>query len=762
MEILQMAGKPEEALEGLDAAALLAAVSAAPAISTGSASASAPVGLANLRMEAGARSASSRSTGAVPGRFRQSRNSTSSQESLVPKAGGAKGRADLSPLLRAADPPQSNILDLPKTEVSRSQTPALDEIMRMHEEFNGAGARDAGDAESSKNGFALNGRTPSADDLIMDDATAASIMQTDPTVVGKSEGLNGLVRSSRSSRTSRSKRAAKPVKRQETETLFAQYPDAPAASSKAWAQYPDAPAASSKAWASELRLLQQRFAADMEKLIEKHCGEVATKDHESFQDGALHASTHKAASFLAWEFGLDGAAGDSGAGALAYQGEDVRTTVRPVAPKRLSLNEQVGMEVAESQRKSLAKVRAPQNRLYQFVYGLPFTIFSSLIIFINSIFIGLKVQAELNHLTVPNEHIHAWELGSICFTAWFTLELFLRMAVGLKFFVFGKEWFWNYFDFSIVALSIADLVLQLNISALRAFRLIRIVRIVRMNSISFIRNIKSMFLSLGNTWSSFAPALVIVYVVIYIFGVGFMSGVADHLKAFPLDPNRKDLLESFGTLWKTVLTLLGCVSGGADWLDVFNLVATTGFIFEIGFVTFICFVLFVVMNVLTGIFVQCALSASALSRDIAIEETMSQTKTMRNEIVKLLNECDESEGPETRSDGGATWENLIYRLKDERVRNYFTTLDLDVGSVKKVFEVIRDEHPEKQPNLQELISHCLEMRGSAKAVDIHMLSRDLSIMQYNIEKKVGKLDKSFSNFFSRSHRYTDQASKSMR
>mmetsp|Transcript_10796 Transcript_10796/g.30573 ORF Transcript_10796/g.30573 Transcript_10796/m.30573 type:complete len:260 (+) Transcript_10796:3-782(+) len=241
--------------------------------------------------------------------------------------------------------------------------------------------------------------------------------------------------------------------------------------------------------------------------------------------------------------------------------------------------------------------------------------------------------------------------------------------------------------------------------------------------------------SLTNCAESFMPALLLLCMVMYIFGLSFMQGCISYIKearevgTVLSGPQLAELESRFGSLAATFWTLLGMVSGGVDWLDVSVLICKLGPFYVISLITYINFVQMGLMNILTGIFVNAAHQASALNREIAIDQTISTRKAIVNELMRLFIEvfadCDQPEK-------SLSWEEFESKFTDERIKAYFLSLDLDMSSVSKVYDVI-DADGTGQIELEEFVEACVNFRGTAKAVDF-------VIMQRQVEKLAGQLD----------------------
>merc|ERR1719460_655813 len=95
----------------------------------------------------------------------------------------------------------------------------------------------------------------------------------------------------------------------------------------------------------------------------------------------------------------------------------------------------------------------------------------------------------------------------------------------------------------------------------------------------------------------------------------------------------------YGSIEKTLWTLVGSVTGGYDWVPIAEPMAEVGPQYVFAFLLYISFVLLGLLNILNGIFVNAALQSSAMNRELAIDAAVKRRKHMIEELVNLLLEA---------------------------------------------------------------------------------------------------------------------------
>jgi len=257
--------------------------------------------------------------------------------------------------------------------------------------------------------------------------------------------------------------------------------------------------------------------------------------------------------------------------------------------------------------------------------------------------------------------------------------------------------------------------------------LVRILRILRLaSSIEAIKNcvrsMQTMLHAIGGVMSSFIPALIVLCICIYICDLFILEAVRGHLLGMvatsiilttETTANVEELEGYYGNAGECFFTLLAAVTGGFDWTDVSNPLGNISYFYKVFFQMYIIFVMIGVLNIIAGLFVNVAMTATSLDQDMVVDELIKEEARFVKKLVDLLNEGD--------ADGSGTmsWDELVGYLEDERIKAYFNSLDLDVRCLTKVFEIL-DPHScgALEVDIEMFAKGCIENRGFAKNIDI--------------------------------------------
>eukprot|EP00928_Gymnodinium_smaydae_P086320 TRINITY_DN7035_c0_g1_i1.p1 TRINITY_DN7035_c0_g1~~TRINITY_DN7035_c0_g1_i1.p1 ORF type:complete len:744 (+),score=149.19 TRINITY_DN7035_c0_g1_i1:94-2325(+) len=376
-----------------------------------------------------------------------------------------------------------------------------------------------------------------------------------------------------------------------------------------------------------------------------------------------------------------------------------------------------------------------------FLRGKAFGLVCSVVILANATYLGVQTSREVDieFARLRGEPVQQDDpiVPDIMFTLFFTLEMLARLAVEKKKFILGREAYWNMFDTCVVISSIYECYHLIygssapaGVSVLRTFRVLRVIRLLRVAGVfapckAVIRTLQTIIYSLSGSASSFVSALVVLFLFLFIFAISFMQGVKGYIATATPDERLTKhfqntvltMEEHYGTMEATLWTLLAAVSGGYDWSEVAKPISSIGGFYKLGFLLYVVFVLFALLNILTGIFVNVSIDSCKMNREIVIEEAITNKKSLVKQIVHLFHEADAD------SSGTLSLDEFEEFFQDEAIRAFFMSLDLDMSNARTIFEVI-DTTGDGELDIEEFVQGCIDLRGGARKVDISMLQRE--------------------------------------
>eukprot|EP00930_Biecheleria_cincta_P014620 TRINITY_DN12501_c0_g1_i2.p1 TRINITY_DN12501_c0_g1~~TRINITY_DN12501_c0_g1_i2.p1 ORF type:complete len:387 (+),score=60.37 TRINITY_DN12501_c0_g1_i2:154-1314(+) len=349
----------------------------------------------------------------------------------------------------------------------------------------------------------------------------------------------------------------------------------------------------------------------------------------------------------------------------------------------------------------------------------------------NAAFIGIQVENSFQPETP------LWiDVVDYIFCALFQIELTLKLwALGcVRYWCTRDDLFWNAFDFFIVITSTLDTVMSAivranggdgsgpmaNISVLRVIRVVRIVRVLRIIRVmKFFQDLRILLAAIVSTVKTASFAFILISLIMYMFGIAITQLVAqyvvDNMEAGTPISKSEDLLVYFGGIANSILTMFMTISGGVDWQDGLFPLYDVGSLAVVFFLLYIAMMTLCVMNVLLGIFCQCALDTAAKDNENVIQLQLQE----KNRFVKTLRNL--FQGWDDSGNGTCSVEEFQKHIWEEKTQALLRSLDIESRDALTLFGFL-DTDGSGQVDLDEFVSGCITLRGGAKAIHFEKLA----------------------------------------
>ncbi|CAK9071852.1 unnamed protein product [Durusdinium trenchii] len=361
--------------------------------------------------------------------------------------------------------------------------------------------------------------------------------------------------------------------------------------------------------------------------------------------------------------------------------------------------------------------------LKRYVATTAFDVFFACLVISNAIFIGVEVQHTLAH---PKDASVVLQVIRNSYTALFTLEIILRIAVYGRAFFRSDDWFWNGLDAVLVICSLWEVALEivsaaqdeeggmLGFTGLRTVRIVRVTRLVRVAKLGrilrFVMALRTLIQSIIYTLKALVWALVLLALIIYFFAILFTQAVSDSQDA----EWQPEVDRYFNSLPDTMLSLFMCISGGVSWENVIYPLRRLSPAWAMVFVFFISFCNFAVLNVVTGVFCQSAIDSAQSDHQMVMQSILANKEAHIEKIKLLFNEID------AQDRGLITYQMFEEKVGDQAVKAYFESMDLNVWDAWSFFKLL-DLDSGGAVEIEEFLMGCLRLRGTARAIDIAKL-----------------------------------------
>mmetsp|Transcript_819 Transcript_819/g.1798 ORF Transcript_819/g.1798 Transcript_819/m.1798 type:complete len:696 (+) Transcript_819:95-2182(+) len=346
---------------------------------------------------------------------------------------------------------------------------------------------------------------------------------------------------------------------------------------------------------------------------------------------------------------------------------------------------------------------------------------SALLVVLNFIYIGVQVEVEVNLARQGSDTSPAylWWIDLV-FVLLFSLELLTRIYLEGSYFWKGHEFRWNFFDVVTVGSAIFDVTTPfLNLGFLRSLRIMRAVRAVRIiRAARLVRELRLMVASIISSLRSLLWAFVLVIFVVYLFSISIMQLVSIYVVGGEADPSVVDrLLEYYGSVGASMLTLFMAISAGEDWSLLVAPLQKIHQWYALFFVVYVAFVVFGVMNILTAIFVESATHIAEVDRELVIQDSITKDKLNIQLIRRMFKNCD------LDSAGEVSVREVEKRLQEPDHVEFLKVLGIDLSDSSQLLELLGAQDKDRIP-LEELIYAVMRLRGAAKGVDLALVLYD--------------------------------------
>jgi len=387
------------------------------------------------------------------------------------------------------------------------------------------------------------------------------------------------------------------------------------------------------------------------------------------------------------------------------------------------------------------------------VHNVVFEMIVSVVIVANAGTIGYQADHDMSLIgrSGEEESPHNFLWANRVFALVFFAELILRIvAEGFSFACpSSKNFSWNMFDCFIVASSLVEelaLVIsstwRSHISSLRVVRILRLVRAVRVVRIlRFFRELRIMVSGIMNCGRSLLWASLLIVVMTYIFAVVFLQITTTWLEdeGFP-DSCEDNFLSpcvvkaNFRSLTWSMYTLFKSMSGGSSWGEISDPMGTISPLVPYLFCVYIMLAVFVVLNVITAIFVDSAARVSDDEATRVLDNIQRKSVWIRNakELFHIL---------DARQEGYLEWKDINRLFTDERCQSCLQEfgIDLDFQSTQVLFNLF-DVKGEGRIYQDQFAKTLYRLQGTARSLDVSRIHGTVTSMNKAIKDLSKKVD----------------------
>jgi hypothetical protein len=434
---------------------------------------------------------------------------------------------------------------------------------------------------------------------------------------------------------------------------------------------------------------------------------------------------------------------------MVVNGEEINLRASVSRQSRLqkgaSFSDKVMPVWAQKRRDS---VQNEQSFLADLVKSETFDYIMGIFLMLNAVTIGVQVNHMAN-LEKDAPPPFSFRVIDVCFCVVFTSELLSRLSVHRRNLYSMKGWQWNVFDTVVVAFQIVDEMTMLfltgtdiqavieNLGVLRMLRLGRILRLIRM--VRLIPELKSMVYLIAASMWSFFWTLMLLILMMFCVSVFFTEAGCDLAKEWERDgqlQQAKDMRQFWGSVSQSMLTLFMAITGGDDWNNyvvVFD--STSSYVMNtLFFSLYIAFAVLVMLNLVTGVFVE---GAQRIIREDKDSELVKQ-------VCKFFASTEE-EAEAGSASHSITWEDFHSHIDAPEMDYFFEAVDISKVQAQNLFGLL-DADESGTITVDEFVRGCMRLKGPARSVDLANLCRDFQVSTCRFDEKLSALENLVTSF----------------
>jgi hypothetical protein len=374
---------------------------------------------------------------------------------------------------------------------------------------------------------------------------------------------------------------------------------------------------------------------------------------------------------------------------------------------------------------------ARSGSLARFVDGKTFQAITTAVILVHAVITTYFVNDSMERAAAGQEEAsHA--ILDFCFLSFYIFELCLRVWVHRVFFFIGDHWNWNWFDMFLVMQSLVDCILPLlmaprdgsaSMAYMRQLRILKATKILRtLRAMRVFTELRLMIMCILQSLCTLWWCLVLICFTQYSFAMVFVQGFSDYLLVAKPSPERIAVIKgTFGSVQTSMVSLLMAVTGGEDWGKYYHVIQWTESWRAWVFVFYIAFFLIVILNIVTGTFVNKAFNIAKPDHEMLIAAKRTQEIEHAQNLYQLFQDAD------VDGSGMVSKDELVKLVEKERhtLLEYMGLQGIDADAV---FDMLTGSREDEQMSIDTFVLGLMQMTGPPQTIDVHLAEHRIMSM----------------------------------
>jgi len=269
------------------------------------------------------------------------------------------------------------------------------------------------------------------------------------------------------------------------------------------------------------------------------------------------------------------------------------------------------------------------------------------------------------------------------------IAVVFSLEVGARIVLLGSHFFhWpdvvlNLIDSVVVVLQALDASFQsFNFTFLRIFRVLRLFNAMRLlRSAGCVQEVRLLAAAVSHSMSSLFWVCMTVLASSYLFSTFVLHSIRNLVEdpSAPVDPA---LMKYYGTVGKCMLTLFKATTGGAPWEQLLQPLEDISWVFVVGFIVYLTFILYALYNIVTGIFVGKLTALTRRDTDKRMKYLVNMRGSSISKFARYLEKAD------TFGTGTVTEAQLEAQLEDPDFLMHLQDVGMEDWEARGVFDLL--------------------------------------------------------------------------
>eukprot|EP00927_Polykrikos_kofoidii_P012653 TRINITY_DN15477_c0_g1_i1.p1 TRINITY_DN15477_c0_g1~~TRINITY_DN15477_c0_g1_i1.p1 ORF type:complete len:650 (-),score=89.70 TRINITY_DN15477_c0_g1_i1:117-2009(-) len=259
----------------------------------------------------------------------------------------------------------------------------------------------------------------------------------------------------------------------------------------------------------------------------------------------------------------------------------------------------------------------------------------------------------------------------------------------------------------------------------RSFRLCRLV--------CLLPQIRVVLFTIVGTMDSLFWICVLMLCVMFVFGLMFTEGTCQLLiqQDDLSDQLVEELQRDFGKVSRSIYTLFMAANGGISWGEPASRARKLGEGYFVLFLAYIALMVYSVLNVVIGFFVDGAIQLMERDRDLINARAVEKNGHLLEDLRQILSCLDRN------NDGLITWEEWLSAASDSSTSIILQAMGIEPSDAKQIFRLI-DTDSSGFISIPELVKGVQRIRDRPSALQMDMLLSRTEAFK-NIQKSVSAI-----------------------